>query len=301
MVPLPLAVGVALPLEELDGDAIHTGTDHRMTWMCTVCTSQNNAGIADCYQCGAVQPSPSKLASPTLISPRVLEASTLTASQRTSFHGAVSKCSPDCLCANVPLEFPLEIVPLHDRAVVESAEFYWQITRPLMYATPTLPLWLVKELSGQSKFTNRCTRAGLTKLITVAGGHGGFLLRPNPGHLDPVALFVMAKVRGDVVVAAKLKFEAQLEMESEQDPLGLKIDVKTNGYLFCAWWMPPELLQLVESVQRTLRAEGLRGCHMLAPENDQASQSPPLPFAVGCSIDSCTKRIPGGSRHDHPE
>jgi hypothetical protein len=190
---------------------------------------------------------------------------------------STSTCSPDCPCAAVSLGFSLDILLSNDQAVVESAAFYSQITRPLMYAAHNLPLWLVNEFSGKSKFANRCARAGLAKLITVSEGHGGFLLRPNPGQLDPATRCVMKQVYGKDT--AELWDAAQQQKDGEQDPLGLTIDVKTRGYNIGAWWVPPELLPQIEILLRKVEAEGQR-LAMAARDDLPASSLTSLPPAV---------------------
>ena len=191
-------------------------------------------------------------------------------------------CSPDCPCAMTPLGFSLDMDTSRDRAVVESAAFFWQFTRPLMYATHNLPRWLVNVFAGKNKFANRCARAGLTKLITAAGGHGGFLLRPNPGQLDLATRYVMKQVLG--TESAELRQAAEQEMQGEQDPLGRTIDVKTTGYHFGAWWVPPEFLALVESVQLALREEAVTLRGAMAVGDDQHATSLTLLPSAGLAL-----------------
>ena len=99
-------------------------------------------------------------------------------------------------------------------------------------------------MMGGNKFTNRCIRAGLVRLLHEEGCHGGLLLMPNPSYHCEVT----RKARDSVKYS---KFSADMSDAisrwEETSSVQLTVEaLKENGYIYIAWFVPPTWLSIVE-------------------------------------------------------
>lgn len=124
---------------------------------------------------------------------------------------------------------------------IEDPSFYLNKLR-LDYASIGVPQLLVSHFMGANHFFNECFRFGYSRLIEVSGGHGAYVLHPNPGYHDPVTADVLSR----------LSERKSQPVHESKHPISLRFE---EGYVYIACWVDELFVPPLRSLIRGLSAE----------------------------------------------